>query len=92
MSDITLSDIERLQSAADETDVALAMDEDAFRGFYDRTSRGVVGISLENQRRSSARRRSAAGGVLSPSPREPSLRERSAPPQLPLSDCDEPRS
>ena len=43
MSDITLSDIERLQPAADETDVALAMDEDAFRGFYDRTSAALWG-------------------------------------------------
>lgn len=38
---MTLSDIERLQSAADEADVAFEMDEDAFRAFYDRTSRSL---------------------------------------------------
>jgi RNA polymerase sigma-70 factor, ECF subfamily len=43
MSDITLSDIERLQAIADGSDVALAMDEDAFRGFYDRTSTALWG-------------------------------------------------
>jgi len=43
MSDITLSDIERLQAVADGSDVALAMDEDAFRGFYDRTSTALWG-------------------------------------------------
>lgn len=38
---MTLSDIERLQSAADEADVAFEMDEDTFRAFYDRTSRAL---------------------------------------------------
>jgi RNA polymerase sigma-70 factor (ECF subfamily) len=38
---MTLSDIDRLQSAADEADVAFEMDEDAFRAFYDRTSRAL---------------------------------------------------
>ena len=37
MSDITVSELERLQAIANETDVALAMDEDAFRAFYERT-------------------------------------------------------
>lgn len=36
---LTVNDIERLQSAADEADVAFEMDEDTFRAFYDRTSR-----------------------------------------------------
>jgi hypothetical protein len=43
MSDITLSDAECLQAAADDTDVALAMDEDAFRAFYERTAAGLWG-------------------------------------------------
>ena len=38
MRDVTVSDIERLDAAA-ERDVALAMDEDAFRVFYEHTSR-----------------------------------------------------
>jgi len=38
---MALSDIERLQSAADEADVTFEMDEDAFRAFYDRTSRSL---------------------------------------------------
>jgi RNA polymerase sigma-70 factor (ECF subfamily) len=38
---MTLSDVERLQSAVDEADVAFEMDEDAFRAFYDRTSRAL---------------------------------------------------
>ena len=38
MADVTFSEIERLRSDADEADVALAMDEDAFRAFYDRTA------------------------------------------------------
>ena len=39
MRDVTLSDIERLQAAADEADLAFEMDEDTFRAFYDRTAR-----------------------------------------------------
>jgi RNA polymerase sigma-70 factor, ECF subfamily len=38
---MTVSEIERLQPAVDETDVAFAMEEDAFRAFYDRTSRAL---------------------------------------------------
>jgi len=38
MRDVTVSDIERLDAAA-ERDAALAMDEDAFRVFYEHTSR-----------------------------------------------------
>lgn len=41
MRDVTLTDIERLQSRADAADVAFTMDEDAFRGFYDRTARAL---------------------------------------------------
>ena len=43
MSDITLSELERLEAIANETDVALAMDEDAFRAFYDRTCTALWG-------------------------------------------------
>jgi RNA polymerase sigma-70 factor, ECF subfamily len=39
MRDVTVSDIERLEACADQRDVALAMDEDTFRAFYERTSR-----------------------------------------------------
>ena len=39
MRDVTLSDIERLQVAADEAELAFEMDEDTFRAFYDRTAR-----------------------------------------------------
>ena len=38
---LTVNDIERLQSGAEEADVALEMDEDTFRAFYDRTSRAL---------------------------------------------------
>ena len=41
MRDITLQDIERLQADAGEATVAFTMDEDAFRGFYDRTARAL---------------------------------------------------
>jgi RNA polymerase sigma-70 factor, ECF subfamily len=37
----TLTDLERLTATADTADVAFQMDEDAFRGFYDRTSRAL---------------------------------------------------
>jgi len=39
--DMTVSDVERLQSAeaAADADVSFQMDEDAFRAFYDRTAR-----------------------------------------------------
>jgi RNA polymerase sigma-70 factor (ECF subfamily) len=37
VADVTFTDVERL-AAADAADVPLAMDEDAFRAFYDRTA------------------------------------------------------
>jgi RNA polymerase sigma-70 factor, ECF subfamily len=39
MRDLTLADIEQLRAGASESDVALQMDEEAFRAFYDRTAR-----------------------------------------------------
>lgn len=39
MRDLTLADIEQLRAQASESDVALQMDEEAFRAFYDRTAR-----------------------------------------------------
>lgn len=39
--DLTFSDVERLQAAADEAEVTFEMDEDTFRAFYDRTSRAL---------------------------------------------------
>lgn len=38
---LTFSEVERLPIAADEAEVAFAMDEDMFRAFYDRTSRAL---------------------------------------------------
>ena len=38
--DLTVSDVDRLATTA-ETDVSLAMTEEAFRAFYDRTARSV---------------------------------------------------
>ena len=43
MRDLTLSDVEQLRAQPRESDVALEMDEEAFRGFYDRTARGLLG-------------------------------------------------
>lgn len=39
MHDLTVTEIARLEATATEADVPLQMDEDAFRGFYDRTAR-----------------------------------------------------
>lgn len=39
MRDLTLADIEQLRAQPSESDVALEMDEEAFRAFYDRTAR-----------------------------------------------------
>lgn len=39
MADVTVLDVRRLQADADVPDVALAMTEDEFRAFYDRTAR-----------------------------------------------------
>lgn len=39
MSEITFTNVERLEAAAGELDVPFEMDEDAFRAFYDRTAR-----------------------------------------------------
>ena len=41
MHDTTLTELQRLAAQADAADVVLLMDEDAFRGFYDRTSRAL---------------------------------------------------
>jgi RNA polymerase sigma-70 factor (ECF subfamily) len=41
MSDITFTNVERLEAAAGELDVPFAMDEDAFRAFYDLTARAL---------------------------------------------------
>jgi RNA polymerase sigma-70 factor, ECF subfamily len=38
VADVTFSGIDQLRSDADQADVALAMDEDAFRAFYERTA------------------------------------------------------
>ena len=43
MADVTFLDVRRLQADADTADVALAMDEDAFRAFYDRTAGALWG-------------------------------------------------
>jgi RNA polymerase sigma-70 factor (ECF subfamily) len=39
MRNLTLADIEQLRAQAADSDVALEMDEEAFRAFYDRTAR-----------------------------------------------------
>lgn len=41
MRDLTLTDVERLESRIDEAEVAFQMDEDTFRAFYERTARSV---------------------------------------------------
>lgn len=41
MSDVTLSEIERLRAAADAADAVFEMDEAAFRALYDRTARAL---------------------------------------------------
>jgi len=39
MRNLTLADIEQLRAETSQSDVALEMDEEAFRAFYDRTAR-----------------------------------------------------
>jgi len=43
VADATFLDVRRLQADADAADVAMAMDEEAFRAFYDRTSGALWG-------------------------------------------------
>jgi RNA polymerase sigma-70 factor (ECF subfamily) len=43
VADVTLIDVRRLPAEADTADAALAMDEDAFRAFYDRTAGALWG-------------------------------------------------
>jgi RNA polymerase sigma-70 factor (ECF subfamily) len=43
VADLTYTDVRRFEIEADAADVALAMDEDAFRAFYDRTSGALWG-------------------------------------------------
>jgi RNA polymerase sigma-70 factor (ECF subfamily) len=41
MRETTLTELQRLASSEDAADVGFVMDEDAFRGFYDRTARAL---------------------------------------------------
>ncbi len=41
MRNVTITDIERLPSSADERDVVFEVDEETFRAFYDRTARAL---------------------------------------------------
>ena len=41
MSNVTFTNVERLEAAAGELDVPFEMDEDTFRAFYDRTARAL---------------------------------------------------
>jgi RNA polymerase sigma-70 factor, ECF subfamily len=41
MRELTVSEVEQLAAQADVADVRFEMDEDAFRGFYDRTARSL---------------------------------------------------
>ena len=41
MSNVTFTNVERLEAASGELDVAFQMDEEAFRAFYDRTARAL---------------------------------------------------
>ena len=41
MRETTLTELQRLAASADAADVVFLMDEDAFRGFYERTSRAL---------------------------------------------------
>jgi RNA polymerase sigma-70 factor (ECF subfamily) len=41
MRETTLTELQQLATDADTADVAFQMDEDAFRGFYDRTARAL---------------------------------------------------
>ena len=43
VADLTFTDVRRFELEAEAADVALAMDEDAFRAFYDRTSGALWG-------------------------------------------------
>jgi len=43
VADVTFIDVRRLQAEAEAADVVLAMDEDAFRAFYDRTAGALWG-------------------------------------------------
>jgi RNA polymerase sigma-70 factor (ECF subfamily) len=43
VADLTFLDVRRLQAEAEAGDVALAMDEDTFRAFYDRTAGALWG-------------------------------------------------
>jgi RNA polymerase sigma-70 factor (ECF subfamily) len=41
MHDVTFNEVARLRPLAEDADIVLQMDEDAFRAFYDRTARSV---------------------------------------------------
>ena len=92
MRDLTLTEIERLRTEEADATVPLEMDEESFRGFYDRTARTLRAYLARVTGDGGARRRSAAGGLLPVPAGARQLRRGSPPAQHAVPDRHQPDS
>ena len=81
---MTLSDVDRLGLEAENGSEALAMDEDAFRVFYEQTARGLWAYLSRATGDTEAANDLLQESLLPAAARDDDVRDRGAPPALPV--------